>query len=74
VTARFYLNADLDFLIKLAEDRNHTIQREAIELHVADTGEVGMDNACRLLGGARRLATLVHYADDLGRENRLGPV
>jgi hypothetical protein len=31
-----------------------------------------MDNACRLLGGARRLATLVHYADDLGRENRLG--
>lgn len=72
VAARLHVDAHFHVLVELAKDGDKPVEREAVELHVADARQIGMGNAGRLLGGAGRPSAFVHHADDLGRKDGLG--
>ena len=69
VLARSKGDIYLNILVEFAKDRNHTVEREAAKLCVANMREFGERNSRLLLGVACRKHALVEDVDDFRRNN-----
>jgi hypothetical protein len=70
VPRRLHVNTDLNIPIELPNDRDHTVERETVELRVPDPREVGTRDACQLLGCTGAELSAIKHVNDLGSEDR----
>ena len=67
--ARSHVDAHLEIPVKPAQNHDHAVEREALQLGVADARKVRMRDARQLLGRARGHFSRVEHVDDPGRQD-----
>src|ERR1043166_2757310 len=66
-----HVDADLHVPIELAQDRDHAIEREALQPGIANTREIGGCESCKLVRAPHADPAIVEHANNSRAKNGL---